>query len=320
MNRYRLFAGFILLVAAGLLLAACGAKPSASPTATAVPPTANPPTAVPPTAIPTPASPFNYDASVPFDIKIISQTEQDGATVTELSYAAHDPSFAPTMGGRTVATLVSPKGDGPFAGIMWIHGAGSDHHVTYLDEAVTLASHGTVSLLPAGYFPWSAAPTGTQADQASITGQVIELRRAFDFLLAQPGVDPQRLGFVGQGWGSTYGGILAGVDQRAKTYVYIMGQPTIMNMMKGLGFPKDQYGAIVKDLNPINFVPNAAPASLFFQFWKNDGEANISLDNQYYAAASQPKQIEWYENIDMKADPVVKARQGWLIGQLNLAP
>jgi len=37
MNRYRLFAGFILLVAAGLLLAACGAKPSASPTATAVP-------------------------------------------------------------------------------------------------------------------------------------------------------------------------------------------------------------------------------------------------------------------------------------------
>ena len=48
-------------------------------------------------------------------------------TITQLSYAAHDdPSFAVNMGGRTLATLVSPKGNGPFAGVLSLYSLGSD--------------------------------------------------------------------------------------------------------------------------------------------------------------------------------------------------
>ena len=300
------------------VLSACAPKTTATPTAEASP------TA---TAVPTPVSPFNYDASVPFDTKIISQAEQDGVTVTELSYAAHDPSFSINLGGRTVATLVSPKGDGPFAGILYMHwlgGASANRH-EYLDEAVALAQHGAVSLLPQGYFPWMSAPLGTQADRPLMIGQVIELRRAFDFLLSQPGVDPKRLGFVGHDYGGVYGGILAGMDKRAKTYVLIAGVPSFANWIAFFvnheSTASERYLPFVQDIDPINFVPNAAPASIFFQFGKNDSSVTESLANQYYEAASQPKKIEWYDDThDMHTDPVREAHQAWLIEQLNLAP
>jgi len=272
-----------------------------------------------------PASPFDYNAKVPFDTKIISQTEQSGVTVTELSYAAHDPTFATNMGGRTLATLVSPKGKGSFAGI--VHMYGYDIFPTgspkYLSEAITMASHGAATLLPADYFPLGSLPLGTQADRSLIIGQVIELRRAFDFLLTQPGVDPKRLGYVGQDAGGIYGGVLAGVDKRAKTYVLVAGWPSFAYMIRSyMENSSNQYLAYVQDIDPINFVPHAAPASLFFQFAKND-EMGLteSLANQYYAAASQPKKIEWYDDShNLLTNPVLTAREAWLIDQLKLAP
>jgi dienelactone hydrolase len=264
---------------------------------------------------------------VPFDTKIISQTEQSGVIVTELSYATHDPSFATNMGGRTVATLVSPTGKGPFAGILYLYGynANPTGSSEYLSEAIMMASHGAISLLPKDIFPAMFAPTGTQADRSMIIGQVIELRRAFDFLLAQPTVDPKRLGYVGQDFGGLYGGVLAGVDKRAKAYVLIGGYPSFAKMIAGYAYASssssDQYLSYVKDIDPINYVQKAAPASLFFQFGKNDTFATESLANQYYAAASQPRKIAWYDDDHaMRTDPVSKARQAWLIEQLKITP
>lgn len=319
MKRFWFFTICLLFV-----LAACAPQPPADPTATAIAPTAVP------TAVPTPASPFDYDPSVPFDTKIISQTEQNGAIVTELSYAAHDPSFATNMGGRTVVTLISPKGNGPFAGIVHLFGGkcatpptGS---IAYLSEAITIAQHGAVSLLIKDYFPNASIPTGTEADRSLIIGQVIELRRAFDFLLTQPGVDPKRVGFIGQDDGAIYGGVLAGMDKRARTYILVAGWPSFSSMIanwttNGSG---DQYLAFVQDIDPTNFVPNAAPASVFFQFANgkiDDWGLTEDQANQYYAAASQPKKIEWYDDSHaMATDPVLKARQAWLIDQLKLDP
>jgi dienelactone hydrolase len=298
-----------------IVLTACGQKPAVPP-AVAASPTATP--------VPTPASPFAYDASVPFDAKVISEKDRDGVTVTELSYASYDPSFSINTGGRTVATLVRPKGDGPFAGLLYMHWLGpvSSNRGEYLDEAVTMAQHGAVSLLPQGYFPWSSLPTGTEADRSLMIGQAIELRRAFDFLVAQPGVDPKRLGYLGHDYGAVYGGILAGVDRRAKAYVLIAGVPSFDNWIGLFGsISPQQYLAYVQDIDPINFVPQAAPASIFFQFGKKDAVVPESLANQYYEAASQPKQIEWYDDLhDMHTAPVRAAHQAWLIEQLDLAP
>ena len=64
----------------------------------------------------------------------------------------------------------------------------------------------------------------------------------------------------------------------------------------------------------------AAPASLYFQYWKKDPTITESLANQYYDAASQPKKIDWYDDYNLNADPVVKDCQAWLIDQLAMTP
>lgn len=55
--------------------------------------------------------------------------------------------------------------------------------------------------------------------------QVIELRRAIEVLLAQPGVNPERLAYVGHDFGGMFGSVLAGVDERIQTYVIMTAIP-----------------------------------------------------------------------------------------------
>ena len=159
-----------------------------------------------------------------------------------------------------------------------------------------------------------------------LIGQVIELRRAFDFLMTQPGVDSKRLGFVGHYESATYGGALAGVEKRAKAYFLVTGWPSFAPMIKAIccydtqSITTDMILPYVKDIDTLDFVTHAAPASHFFQYRKNEPTITEDLVNQFNAATSQPKQIERYEDYTMNTDPVVKARQAWLIEQLTLAP
>jgi hypothetical protein len=50
----------------------------------------------------------------------------------------HDISYAGLKGGRIRAYLVMPPGNGPFAGVIFVH-PGPGSRSTFLDEAITLA-------------------------------------------------------------------------------------------------------------------------------------------------------------------------------------
>ncbi len=305
-----------LVLSLSLALSACGSQATLppSPTATALP------TATA-TAVPTPASPFNYDAAVPFDTQVTSETDREGVTVADLTYATHDPAFSTTTGGRTVAYLVKPQGEGPFAGVIFLHWLGtvSANRGEFLEEAVTLAKHGVMSLLLQGYFPWMSFPMGNKIDHDLMLGQVIELRRAVDFLLAQPGIDPERLGYIGHDYGAVYGGVLAGIDQRLKTYILMAGTPSFADFGAFFGFPREKYLPVVQDLDPDQYVSKAAPASILFQFGENDAVVPKNVANRYYDVASDPKKVEWYADIhDMKNEPARLSRLQWLTEQLQL--
>jgi formylglycine-generating enzyme required for sulfatase activity len=305
----------LFLLAALFFLQACGT--SSTPASTAHPSPTPSPTVTPP-----PAGPFDYDNSVSFDLKIASETERAGVILEDINYAAHDPGFSPSTGGRTLAYLVKPKGEGPFAAILYLHWLGSAKSTReqFLDEAVSMAQRGAVCLLIQGYFPWMANPAGDERDRALITGQVAELRRAIDFLLEQPEVDPKRLAFVGQDYGATYGGTLAGIDGRVKTYVLVAGAPSFSGYA-GLYIPHETYFPVIHDLDPTQYIAKAPPASIFFQFGAQDGSLGKDIDLEYYNAASEPKKLEWFQDIhDMSSQAVLQARQAWLESQLELAP
>jgi dienelactone hydrolase len=264
---------------------------------------------------------FNYDRSAAFDLKEASAKEQNGVTIRDVNYAAYAPQH-----GRIQAYLVRPAGRGPFAGIVFFHWLGNvrSDRSEFLDEAVALARQGVVSLLIQGYFPWAEQPTDGPTDRQRVIDQTIEVRRALDLLLAQPGVSAKRIGFVGHDYGAMYGAIVAGVEQRVKTYVLLAGTGNFSDWsLKYWPATAAQgeaaYRQSLDALDPIRYVPHAAPAALLFQFARTDKFIPASVADAFAAAASAPKQVKWYNAIhDLNVDAARTDRRAWLTRQLGL--
>jgi uncharacterized protein len=159
-----------------------------------------------------------------------------------------------------------------------------------------------------------AFPTLDESDRPLIIGQVIEMRRAVDFLLTQPGIESDRLGYVGHDYGALYGGVLSGADHRMKTYVLIAGAPSFADVG-----PYWNYTSVVPDLDPVEYVSKASPASIFFQFAQRDQVISVEVANRLYQAASEPKEIKWYDdNHQMVNETAYQDRRAWLMEKLNL--
>lgn len=264
---------------------------------------------------------FAYDASVPFNLKEESAKEEDGVTIRDINYTGYAPKH-----GRIKAYLVQPLGKGPFAGILFFHWLGDvkSDRTEFLDEAVALAKQGTTSLLIQGYFPWLEKPTDGETDHQQIIDQTIEVRRGLDLLLSQPKVDKRRIGFVGHDYGSMFGTIASGVDKRVKAYVMVAGMGSFSDWsLKYWKGPSkkgaDVYKQAVKDVDPIEYVSQAAPASLLFQFAKNDEFISKEVAEQFFNAASKPKEVKWYDSKhDLHIDAARNDRREWLTRQLRL--
>ncbi len=299
--------------------------PTHTATDTPLPPTATPLPTVEPTATPIPYADikklFDYDASVLLDIQENSVENRDGVKVYDLL-------FSGAKGVRVSAYLVVPPGKGPFAGVVFLHWLEipEGSRTEFLDEAVTLAARGVVSILPQGDFPWKRAPRNAKADTAAIVQQVISLRRAMDVLLARLDVDPQRLAVVGHDFGAMYGGILSGVDGRAKTYVLMAGTPRFSDWFLAYwriasnADERQAYRTALKLYDPIEHVAQATPAAIFFQFAINDIYIDKGSAEDFYEAAPEPKLIEWYGAEHGLNDKAREDRLSWLIEQLALTP
>jgi dienelactone hydrolase len=267
---------------------------------------------------------LQQDQSAPFELKVISTNLKDGVAIQDITYLAADPQYASANMGRIEAYIVSPSGKGPFAGVLFVHGLGQGwgNREEFLDEAVILAQQGVVSLLPAGLFPWKVPFTAIGLDdQLNAIKQVVELRRSLDLLLAQPGIDPQRIAYVGHDYGAMHGAVLSGVDKRVKAYALIAGDSNYSHW--GIQYftrpaNLDAYRKALEAIDPISYLPHAAPAELYFQFGKNDNFIDVDTANQVFDAASQPKKIEWYDAAHTLNDQAVKDRVAWLMIQLDL--
>jgi len=265
---------------------------------------------------------FAYKRSLAFDLKETSSKEQDGVFVRDVNYAAYNPRHK-----RIEAYVVLPQGKGRFAGVVFFHWLGNvkSDRTEFLDEAVTLAKQGTVSLLIQGYFPWLEEPSEAQNDRLQVIDQTIEVRRAIDLLLSLPQVDSKRIGFVGHDYGAIFGGIVAGLEKRVKTYVLMAGMGNFsdwslkywpVTATKG----EDIYRQTMSSVDPIHYIPRASPATLLFQFSNNDKFIPRTTATEYFDAASKPKQIKWYDAIHyLNVEAALKDRREWLTRQLRLA-
>ncbi len=238
-----------------------------------------------------------------------------------------DVTFPGVPGGPDVkAYVVSPAGKGPFAGALWVHWLGepvTTNRTQFLDEAVALAGRGLVSVLVDGMWSeprWFGKRTTATDFEASVR-QVQELRRAMDFLLAQPGVEARRVAFVGHDFGAMYGALMGSVDNRARTYVLAAGTATFHEWFL-LGKPPPSKAAYIEQmavLDPPKYLPLIKSASFLFQFAKTDKYVPKAKAEALVAAAQGQKQVKWYEGDHGLARPEVKQeREEWLSRELGL--
>jgi cephalosporin-C deacetylase-like acetyl esterase len=260
---------------------------------------------------------FRYKES-PVTVKEVSSEQRGDVTV-------RDVTFSSGPGRETKAYLVVPKGNGPFAGILWVHWLGEEksNRTQFLDEAVELAPQGAVSLLVDAM--WSAprwfGNRIPEKDYENSIRQVIELRRAVDLLLSQPNVDKTRIGFVGHDYGAMYGMLMAGVDQRINTFVFIAATQSLNDWAFLDPQPKSKAAYLKQNSNLelTDYLRQIRNASKLFQFGKNDFYVSQADAAVLFAAAPEPKQRKMYEaSHKMESNDIVRDRDEWLVKELKL--
>lgn len=262
--------------------------------------------------------PFDYDKNAPLDLREVGVEKRGDVTVRDITFVGtKDP---------IKAYLVSPAGSGPHAAILYVHWFGdpkTTNRTQFLDEAVALAGRGVVSLCINTMWSqrgWWRGRT-PETDFAGGVKQVIELRRALDLLLAQPGVDPARTVMVAHDFGAMFGAVMGAVDQRPKAYVFLAPTPRLSDWYLYTAKPADvgAYKKQLEPLDPILAVGKLAPAPVFYQFATKDEHVPAPRPQEFYDATKARKLLGTYEaGHDLTPPEVAADRVAWLAKELGL--
>jgi dienelactone hydrolase len=264
--------------------------------------------------------PFDYDKNAPIDLKEQLADVRDGIRVSFVNHV--NP-----KGGRAYGMLVvPPQIKSKTAAIVWAH---SSSFYSQLPDAILMARDGAISLL----LELSASTDSGDAARLEMLRTVISLRRGVDILAARPDVDPQRIGFVGHSYGAMIGTVAAAVDKRFKAAVFEVGllgmsihirtspHPWAESVRTEKGDKLEEFLAAIEPLDAGHYVGHLAPTALLFQSARLDLGVPDKDAQEFFDAASEPKQLKWYDTghevLDIAA---ISDRARFLSTQLHLPP
>jgi dienelactone hydrolase len=227
------------------------------------------------------------------------------------------------------AWLVRPDGHaapGSLAGVIYLHWleppASNQNRSEFLDEAVRVASHGAVAILPDLTFPWTGTLLGDGRDVDAVKAQEFAVRTAYHALLAQPGVDPHRTAVVGHDYGAMYGSLLAASEPGIRAEVFMAGDATWSNWFAQffLGLdPADvpAYDALFAGLDPVDNVARMH-SHLYLQWSDSDFFLPDTIHDEFSAADPKAK-VSVYADAPHFLDQRAKDdRIPWVLHQLGL--
>jgi dienelactone hydrolase len=261
---------------------------------------------------------FEEDPTAPLEAETAGKERRDGVSI-------QDVSFTGTEGQRVQAYWVIPEREGPIPGVVYVHPAPGDR-TTFLEEAVLLGKQGVASLVVEA--PWAQGEVfGPQLAEPGVareafTRVVKDLRRAVDFLVSRPEIDASRVAYVGHSFGALVGGVLAGVEKRIRASVLMAGTGSFMDIV-ALNMPflegpaLEHYAQVIAPIDPVHYVPHAAPSALFFQFGRQDDFTQDQFE-RVAQAASEPKFVKWYDTDHyFQIEEAQKDRLDWLQTRLS---
>lgn len=262
---------------------------------------------------------FDYDSTAPLDPEDLGVEERNAVLV-------HDVSFADARGGRISAYWLLPPGRDRFPAVIFVHPAPGDRS-TFFEEGVRLGGMGIASLLVEA--PWAAGEAfarslGTPEQNRDLfVGIVHDLRRAVDFVVAQPGTDLAQLGYVGHSIGALLGGVLAGVERRFRVFVLMAGAPSftdvaVANVPSLSGEALEHYGRVMAPIDPVRFIARAGPSRLLLQFGERDEVFGREAALRLVEAANEPKLVRWYDTDHLfRSEEAKRDRLEWLHAELG---
>lgn len=265
---------------------------------------------------------FSYNANAPLDLQQTVESTQNGVQFSGISYTSPD-------GGPVPGILVEPIGRStPRPGLVVLHPSGLKAR-DMGNYAKDVAKHGAVVIaIDAPYWrrggPFLLITPQDRTEQIQL---MKDLQRAVDVLRAHPNVDPQRIGFEGYSYGGIMGAQFVGIERRLKAAVLAAAHGgwvthvTSANNQNFATLPCDTRTAWLQamvPIEPIRYIGNAAPASLLFQIAQSD-TAVLLADAQALAdAASNPKDIRYYNTGHSLNQQAMNDRHDWWHAQLGI--
>jgi dienelactone hydrolase len=239
---------------------------------------------------------ISYDAAAPLEFRETMVKDYGDARLLDVSYAS-------PRGGRVTAYAIVPARPAHPAGIVWQHWGQGDRS-SFLPEALALARKGAASILVNA--PWlraGAKPANTPEEElAQWLQSAVDIRRAADALVRQYGVQAARLGYVGHSYGATLGGVIAVGERRFRALVLMGGFASLSDAMlhpkqgpAPTGERTRKSAAALAAIDAERYIGQAAPAALLLQFARYDHFIDQRQADRYAAAASNPKDVRWYE-------------------------
>jgi dienelactone hydrolase len=267
---------------------------------------------------------FDYDTTRPLDVRETARREENGAVLRDITYAT-------LSGGTNAATLITPKaGSGRAApAVLFVHWYGppapTSNRTQFVPDGIALARHGVTSLLIDT--PWSVPkwfPTRVREDDYTRSvQQVRDLRRALDVLMAQPGIDPTRVGYVGHDFGAMYGTLAAAVDPRVTHFVFMAGTASFSDWFlygpKMVGEARDRFVAQLAPLDPVLWVPKLR-GPVLMQFADTDEHVSTARRERLAAAAPKGAEVRVYKAGHELSEESTRERLAWLQKALRVGP
>ena len=263
----------------------------------------------------------SYDRDLPFVFRLIGKRSEDG--IESQLIVTSSP-----FGYLRMAELIRPEAQAPCAAILYVHWyepeSPDSNRSQFVEEARQMAKRGAACLLIETMWsdPDFFLKRTQEDDLRNSVQQVVDIRRAMDFLLAQSGIDPDRFAYVGHDFGGMYGALAGSFDKRPTHYVIMAATPRFPDWYlyapKLEGEAREAYIRQMAEIDPISHVENLSPAPVLFQFAVDDFHVPRERAEEFFAAAGEPKEIRWYQAGHGLNEDATQDRIDWLTNFLAL--
>jgi hypothetical protein len=264
------------------------------------------------------AKALRYAPRAPLAVHLLSEADEHGVKLESIEFTIANAAICS-------AAIIVPPGDGPFPAGVWL-GSGDKDWQPYATEFSKL---GAVSLVLDNC--GNASLYDARAFYAEEVQNIINIGRAVDILSARKDVDRKRIAFVGHSGGAMLGVDAVAVDGRFKAAVFESGlqgltyhvctssHPFAIEMRKELKHHLPEYVSTLAPLDAIHYVGHEAPTVLLFQSARLDEGVTQAEAKALFDAASEPKQLIWYDTgHKMELPSVTKDRTEFLRQQLQI--